>query len=171
MTRALLALGGNMGDRLEYLRNAAAGLGTSVVKASNIYETPPWPPGEQAPMYLNAVVLVENARVDAHGWLKKAADLEYAAGRTREMGRQYAPRTLDVDILMVWDDSGRPVSLASPELTLPHPRAYVRAFVLLPWLDVQPDGEIPGFGKIKDLLQSSSVAADLGNIRQITEGF
>jgi 2-amino-4-hydroxy-6-hydroxymethyldihydropteridine diphosphokinase len=171
MTKALLSLGSNLGDRLGYLRSAATELGDAVVSASKIYETPPWPPGEEAPMYLNAVIMVEDVKTDAYGWLSRTQTLEQTAGRDRNPSRQYAPRTLDVDVIMVWDDDGRSAVSNDPELILPHPRAYLRAFVLRPWLDVQPDGEIPGYGTLVDLLQNKSVASDLQQIHQINEGF
>jgi 2-amino-4-hydroxy-6-hydroxymethyldihydropteridine diphosphokinase len=171
MSKALLALGSNVGDRLGYLRSAVTELGEIVIKTSHIYETPPWPPGEDSPMYLNAVIMVDEPGINAQSWLKKAAQLEKTAGRKRNASRQYAPRTLDVDVLMVWDESDHPIFLNEPELTLPHPRAYLRAFVLRPWLDVQPDGELPGYGLIKDLLQNKPVVTDLSQTWQINEDF
>ena len=86
----------------------------------------------------------------AHGWLARAHELEEAAGRTREV--RWGPRTLDVDVVMVTEDDGTPVVSDDPGLTLPHPRAHERAFVLLPWATLDPGAELPGRGRVADLL-------------------
>ena len=70
----------------------------------------------------------------------------------RDPERRFGPRTLDVDVIAVWGDDGEPVLSDDPELTLPHPRAHLRAFVLRPWLDIQPYGQLPGHGWLTDLL-------------------
>jgi 2-amino-4-hydroxy-6-hydroxymethyldihydropteridine diphosphokinase len=149
MTRAVLSLGSNLGDRAGTLRSAIAGLkADGLVARSTLYETPPWGPVEQ-PSYLNAVVVVRGPR-DARGWLQRAAELEQAAGRTREV--RFGPRTLDVDVIAVTGDDGTPVVSDDPELTLPHPRAHERAFVLVPWLTLEPDAVVPGRGRVADLV-------------------
>lgn len=174
--RAVLALGSNLGDRYGYLRRAVSGLGDSVLVASEVYETPPWPPGAESPAYLNAALLVADAGRDPYDWLARARDLERAAGRVRRSlragpetlrpaGDSYQPRTLDVDVIMVWDDDDQPVLRDEPELTLPHPRAHLRAFVLRPWLDIQPYAVLPGHGCLADLLRGEPVAADLAEVR------
>jgi 2-amino-4-hydroxy-6-hydroxymethyldihydropteridine diphosphokinase len=165
VTRALLSLGSNLGDRLGHLRDAVAGLGDTVLVVSGVYETPAWPPGDPAPPYLNAAVLVVDAGTDPRRWLTRARELERAAGRERDPRRRYAPRTLDVDVVMVWDDADRPVVSDDPELTLPHPRAHLRAFVLRPWIDIQPYARLPGHGPLTDLLRTEPVATDLASIR------
>lgn len=165
MTSAVLALGSNLGDRLAHLCGALAGLGDAALVVSGVYETPPWPPGTPGPEYLNAVVLVADAGVDARGWLATARALEQAAGRVRDPHERSAPRTLDVDVITVTTDSGEPVRSDDPELTLPHPRAHLRAFVLRPWIDIQPYARLPGHGPLTDLLRSEAVAADLGHLR------
>ncbi len=159
MTRAVLALGSNLGDRYEHLRTAAAGLGDDLLVVSGVYETPPWGDAHQ-PSYLNAVALVADD-VPPREWLARAQDLERAAGRVRDPARPYGPRTLDVDVIAVWEDDGIPITSDDPDLTLPHPRAYLRAFVLRPWLDIQPYGHLPGHGWIYDLVRDEPVAADL----------
>lgn len=164
MSTAVLSLGSNLGDRLAHLRAAVTGLGEAVLVTSGVYETPPWPPGQEVPPYLNAVVLVDEAGVDARGWLARAQALEYAAGRVRDPEHRFAPRTLDVDVIMV-NDSGQPVICDRPELTLPHPRAHLRAFVLRPWLDIQPYARLPGYGALTDLLRTEAVAVDLPGMR------
>ena len=150
MTRAVLSLGSNLGDRQAQLNGAVAGLGDAVVAVSPVHETPPWGDPDQPP-YLNAVVLVDAPEVDAYGWLDRARALERAAGRVRDPERRFGPRTLDVDVIAVWTDDGAPVRSDDPELTLPHPRAHLRAFVLEPWLEVDPDAELPGLGRVRDL--------------------
>jgi 2-amino-4-hydroxy-6-hydroxymethyldihydropteridine diphosphokinase len=164
MTRAVLSLGSNLGDRYGYLRDAVAGLGDAAVVVSGVYETPPWPPGEEAPPYLNAAVLVADAGADPYHWLALAHDLERAAGRARAAGHRYAARTLDIDVIMAWDDADQPVIRDDPELILPHPRAHLRAFVLRPWVDIQPYAELPGHGRLTDLLRRDPVAHDLAAV-------
>lgn len=168
MTRAVLSLGSNLGDRLGHLRAAVAGLGEAVLVVSGVYETTPWPApsaGEDVPAYLNAAVLAVDGGTDPYRWLERARELERAAGRQRDPARRYAPRTLDVDVIMVWDDRDQPVILDDPDLVLPHPRARLRAFVLRPWVDIQPYARLPGHGAVTDLLRRDPVAADLAGIR------
>lgn len=149
MARAVLSLGANLGDRAATLRAALDALGAEgPVTCSGLYETPPWGPVEQPP-YLNAVAVLDGPR-DARGWLDRAHELERAAGRTREV--RWGARTLDVDVVTVVHDDGRPVRSDDPELTLPHPRAHERAFVLVPWLALDADAELPGRGRVDDLL-------------------
>ncbi|WP_448642266.1 2-amino-4-hydroxy-6-hydroxymethyldihydropteridine diphosphokinase [Geodermatophilus sp. URMC 63] len=159
MTRAVLSLGANLGDRARALRDAIEALtGDGLVARSTLYETPPWGPVEQPP-YLNAVVFVRGDR-DAAGWLARAQELEQAAGRTREV--RWGARTLDVDVVTVTGDDGRPVLSDDPALTLPHPRAHERAFVLVPWLSLDPTAVLPGHGRVADLvaaLPADDVAA------------
>jgi 2-amino-4-hydroxy-6-hydroxymethyldihydropteridine diphosphokinase len=159
VTRAVLSLGANLGDRAGTLREAISALtDDGLVARSVLYETPPWGPVEQPP-YLNAVAIVSGPR-DAAGWLTRAHELEQAAGRTRDV--RWGPRTLDVDVVTVTGDDGVPVVSDDPALTLPHPRAHERAFVLVPWAALDPAAELPGRGKVADLLAelpSEDVAA------------
>ena len=150
MTRAVLSLGANLGDRAGALRTALAALKDDgvLVARSPLYETPPWGPVEQPP-YLNAVAVVSGPR-DAAGWLARAHELEQAAGRTREV--RWGARTLDVDVVAVTGDDGAPVVSDDPVLTLPHPRAHERAFVLVPWATLEPDAVLPGSGRVADLV-------------------
>lgn len=149
MTRAVLSLGANLGDRAGAIRTALAALkDDGLVARSTLYETPPWGPVEQPP-YLNAVAVVRGDR-DAAGWLALAHELEQAAGRTRE--ERWGPRTLDVDVVTVTGGDGVPVLSDDPQLTLPHPRAHERAFVLVPWLSLDPTAQLPGRGRVTDLL-------------------
>jgi len=164
VTTAVLSLGSNLGDRLGNLRLAVEALGDAALVVSPVYETPPWG-GAGQPAYLNAAVLVA-APVPAATWLAWAHQIEAAGGRVREPGRRYGPRTVDVDVIAVWDDAGVPILSDDPELTLPHPRAHLRAFVLRPWVDIRPYGELPGHGRLVDLLRTAPVAADLPDVRE-----
>jgi 2-amino-4-hydroxy-6-hydroxymethyldihydropteridine diphosphokinase len=163
MTRAILSIGSNLGDRAEHLRAAVALLGESVVLASGVYETPPWGDTEQ-PAYLNAVLLVVDPGAAPRDWLERARALETAEGRVRDSERRFGPRTLDVDVIMVWADDDSPVLSDDPELTLPHPRAHLRAFVLKPWLDLQPYAQLPGHGWVTDLLNANELTADVAGM-------
>jgi 2-amino-4-hydroxy-6-hydroxymethyldihydropteridine diphosphokinase len=148
MTRAVLSLGSNLGDRIAHLRAAVAGFADVLVAVSPVYETAPWGGVEQDD-FLNAVIVVEDPGADAWEWLRRGQALEDAAGRVREV--RWGPRTLDVDVVTVTDDDG-PVHSDRPELLLPHPGTPERATVLRPWLDVDPTAVLPGHGPVADLL-------------------
>ncbi len=147
MTRAVLSIGSNLGDRFAFLQSVVDGLREFVVAVSPVYETAAWGVEDQ-PDFLNAIVIVASDDVDEWGWLRRGQALENAAGRVRE--KRWGPRTLDVDVVSV---AG--VTSDHPELLLPHPGAFERATVLIPWLDVEPDAVLPGRGPV-------SVAAVLG---------
>lgn len=127
-----LALGSNLGDRRENLKQALASLSPQmVVKAkSHIYETPPWE-FEDQPMFLNQAVKVETY-LDPEPLIKHVKRLEIALGRKESF--RNGPRSIDIDILFYND-----LVLDTPLLTLPHPRLHERAFVLLPLMDIAPD--------------------------------
>ncbi|MEV6412008.1 2-amino-4-hydroxy-6-hydroxymethyldihydropteridine diphosphokinase [Kribbella sp. NPDC051718] len=162
MTRAVLALGSNLGDQEANLRKALDGLGDHLVKVSGSYWTPPWGDPDQ-PEYLNAVALVDGD-VSADGWLELAHELEQAGGRVRDPARRFGPRTLDVDVIAVWDGDEQ-LTQDDPVLTLPHPRAHLRAFVLVPLAEIAPDVTLAGHGPITDLLKTTEVAADVPTVR------
>lgn len=164
MTRALLSLGSNLGDRAAHLRAAVAALRPWLIATSPVYETPPWGDPDQ-PFYLNAAVLVADPDAGPDEWLARAQGIERAAGRERDPRRRFGPRTLDVDVIAVWHENGEPVESTDPRLTLPHPRAHLRAFVLRPWLDIDPHARLPGHGALADLLRAPSVADDLADLR------
>jgi 2-amino-4-hydroxy-6-hydroxymethyldihydropteridine diphosphokinase len=140
---AVLGLGANLGDAAEALRAAVSMLdadpATDVVAASHIYRSAPIG-GPDQPDYLNGVVLVET---DRRAWelLALANEIESAHDRVRE--ERWGPRTLDIDII-TFDD----VVSNDPDLTLPHPRADRRLFVILPWLEIAPLTEHPRFGSL-----------------------
>lgn len=143
MSRVVLSLGSNVGDRLGHLQGAVDALRPFLLAVSPVYETDPVGPVPQAD-YLNAVLMAQDSG-DAGGWLDRSQALERAAGRVRS--QRWGPRTLDVDLIVVAD-----LISADAALTLPHPRAYERAFVLVPWLDIDPDAVLPGHGAVRDLV-------------------
>lgn len=134
MTRAVLSIGSNIGDSVAHLQSVVDGLGSAVVAVSPVYSTAPWGGVEQQDFY-NAVVVVDDPEADAAEWLRRSQALEEAADRVRE--QRWGPRSLDVDVV---DCEG--VVSSDPALTLPHPLAHLRAFVLVPWLDVDPDATL-----------------------------
>ena len=148
-TAVVLALGSNLGDRLANLQGGVDALcarpGLTGVVVSPVYETAPVG-GPAQPEYLNAV-LVAATTLPARAVLGRCQDAENALGRVRP--ERWGPRTLDVDVIVY----GTEIS-DDPELTLPHPRAHERAFVLAPWHDVDPGAVIPGRGPVTELLAS-----------------
>ncbi|GAQ66867.1 MULTISPECIES: 2-amino-4-hydroxy-6-hydroxymethyldihydropteridine diphosphokinase [Streptomyces] len=147
--RAVLSLGSNLGNRLENLQGAIDALedtpGVRVKAVSPVYETEPWgvAPGSQ-PSYFNAVVVLKTT-LPPSSLLERAQAVEEAFHRVRD--ERWGPRTLDVDIVAYAD-----VVSDDPALTLPHPRAHERAFVLVPWHDVDPDALLTGRGPVAALL-------------------
>ena len=137
MTRVVLSVGSNLGDRLARLQAVVDALGGVVRAISPVYETDAWGGVDQGP-FLNAVVIADDPGLDAQAWLRKGQAIETANQRVRE--QKWGPRTLDVDLVCVTDDEGE-VLCDDPDLTLPHPFAHQRAFVLTPWLDLDPDAE------------------------------
>lgn len=165
MTRAVLSLGSNMGDSAKLLREAVRTLGEVVLRASSLYRTAPWGPVEQDD-FLNIAVLVDDPATDAAGWLARCHELERAADRRRTL--RWGPRTLDADVIVVWRDSRAPLPSSAvlqegAVLTLPHPRAHERGFVLVPWAEIEPDATLPGHGPISDLV----AAMDISDIERL----
>ena len=144
MSRAALGLGANLGDRVAALQGAvdvvAPHLRDAVV--SSVYETAPVG-GPEQPDYANAV-LVGEWDGDPLDLLALAYEAEQAWDRTREV--RWGPRTLDVDVLVVGD-----VVSDDPALTLPHPRAHERAFVVVPWAEADPSATLPDGTRVADL--------------------
>jgi 2-amino-4-hydroxy-6-hydroxymethyldihydropteridine diphosphokinase len=153
MSRAVLSLGSNLGNRLEYLQLAVDRFRPWLVAISPVYETTPWGPVPQGE-YLNAVVMVDDPEAEPRTWLSRAAAVEAAAGRRRDV--HWGSRTLDVDVICV--DS---LTIDEPALILPHPRASARAFVLRPWLDIDPGARLPE-GAVRDLLPTLPESAGDG---------
>ncbi len=133
----MLSLGSNLGDRLAHLQQAVDELASAgdVAAVSPVYSTVPVG-GPEQPDYLNAVVLLDT-ELHADELLEVCHYLEDQAGRIRD--ERWGPRTLDIDIVVFGD-----VVSDDPALTLPHPRAAERAFVLRPWLDVDPTAFLSG---------------------------
>ena len=143
--RAVIALGSNIGDTKANLDLALALLreATDVQKVSNYYSTKPVGFTEQ-PDFLNAVCIIEN-ELPAISLLSMLHGIEKAMGRERNI--KWGPRVIDLDIIQY----GELISKAE-ELTLPHPRAHERRFVLEPWHELEPDAILLTHGKISDLL-------------------
>jgi len=145
----VFSLGSNLGDRLANLQLALdvlAASGLDLVAVSSVYETDPVGGVEQAD-YLNAVLLARSS-LPPRDILARCAAAEAAAERVRT--QRWGPRTLDVDIIAC----GCVVS-TDPALTLPHPRAHERAFVLIPWLELDSRAALPGWGSVADLLKTT----------------
>ncbi|MEE1763474.1 MULTISPECIES: 2-amino-4-hydroxy-6-hydroxymethyldihydropteridine diphosphokinase [unclassified Streptomyces] len=147
--RAVISIGSNLGNRLENLQGAVDALedtpGVRIKAVSPVYETEPWgvAPGSQ-PSYFNAVVVLKTT-LPPSSLLERAQAVEEAFHRVRD--ERWGPRTLDVDIVAYAD-----VVSDDPALTLPHPRAHERAFVLAPWHDVEPEAQLAGRGPVALLL-------------------
>lgn len=151
MSRVVLSIGSNLGDRLARLQSVVDGLqeaAVAVVAVSPVYETEPWGRVEQAP-FLNAVVIADDPACDGQAWLRRAQQFERAAGRVR--GERWGPRTLDVDLIACHGDTE--VIVRENNLTLPHPLAHLRAFVLVPWLAVDPDAQLTVAGGPRPVAQ------------------
>jgi 2-amino-4-hydroxy-6-hydroxymethyldihydropteridine diphosphokinase len=143
MTRVVLSIGSNLGDRRAWLQSVVDGLGGAVRAVSPVYQTEAWGGVEQGP-FLNAVLIADDPRLDAAGWLRRTQELEGAANRVR--GEHWGPRTLDVDLVTCHEGADE-VIVRDENLTLPHPHAHLRAFVLIPWLDVDPDATLTVAGE------------------------
>ncbi|WP_400996360.1 2-amino-4-hydroxy-6-hydroxymethyldihydropteridine diphosphokinase [Agromyces sp. GXQ0307] len=150
MSRAVIAFGANLGDREATIASATRAVadadGVVLVAVSPVYETAAVRlegVDPDAPRYLNGVIVVETD-LEPHAILDLLQRVEAEHGRTRET--RWGDRTLDLDLIDV-----RGVRMADERLELPHPRAWERAFVLQPWLDVEPDAEITGRGPIAAL--------------------
>jgi 2-amino-4-hydroxy-6-hydroxymethyldihydropteridine diphosphokinase len=158
--RAVLSLGSNLGERLASLQGAVDSLAdtpeVSVVGVSPVYETDPVDAPAGSRDFLNAVIVVETT-LRARTLLDRAQAIEDAFGRERgQATERNAPRTLDVDLIVYGDRR-----YDADDLVIPHPRAPERGFVLRPWLDVDPAAEIPGQGRVADLIDS----VDLTGVR------
>jgi len=140
VSRAVLSIGSNLGDALGHLRAATAAFAPWLLSVSPVVQTPPWGPVKQD-YFLNAVLVVSDAHATAEDWLARSQAVEDAEGRERTI--RWGPRSLDVDVVCVSQD-GQDVLSDDPVLTLPHPRAAVRAFVLVPWLALDPAAVLRG---------------------------
>ncbi|WP_424627048.1 2-amino-4-hydroxy-6-hydroxymethyldihydropteridine diphosphokinase [Bradyrhizobium sp. SYSU BS000235] len=141
MASVLIALGGNVGDVRATFRKAIANIcgmaQAALVARSSDYITPPWG-DEQQDRFINACIEIETA-LDPHALLFTMHKVEKKFGRDRANERHWGPRTLDLDMI-AYDD----VRIDKPDLTLPHPRLFERAFVLVPLAEIVPDRVIAG---------------------------
>ena len=147
--RVVISLGSNLGERFDNLQGAVEQLGDTpdvwITGVSPVYESSPVDCPPDSGDFLNAVVLADTT-LSANRLLDRALAIEDAYDRDRSHGVN-APRTLDVDLIVVGDRRSD-----TEALKLPHPRAHERAFVLRPWLDLEPDAQFPGLGPVADLL-------------------
>ena len=159
MAEALLALGGNVGDARATLDRAVSLLcddaTVRLVARSSDYRTPPWGVEDQAP-FINVCVVV-TTELTPRALLDRGLDVERALGRDRRQERRWGPRPADIDLL-AYDD----LCMDTPELTLPHPRLFERAFVLVPLSEIAPDRTIAGV-RVRDAL----ARIDAGGIERL----
>jgi 2-amino-4-hydroxy-6-hydroxymethyldihydropteridine diphosphokinase len=158
--RAVLAVGANLGDRLGTLQGCVQAIGglpdTDVLAISPVYETAPVG-GPAQPDYLNAVLIAATGLRPLE-LLAATQGIEADFGRVRPRGAErFGPRTLDIDIISYAEEVSD-----DPVLTLPHPRAHERAFVLAPWHDIDAGASLPGRGPVADLL----AAVGRGGVRR-----
>lgn len=150
--RCVLSIGSNLGDRLSNLQGAVDALADTpevwLSAVSPVYETAPVDAPDGSGRFLNAVVLADTT-LSARTLLERALAVEDAYGRERTPQRN-APRTLDVDLIVVGDRQAN-----DEDLVLPHPKAHERAFVLAPWHDVDPDAELSDHGPVAELLEKA----------------
>ena len=152
MADVLIALGGNVGDVRTTFRKAIANIcgmtQAALLARSSDYTTPPWGEEDQAP-FINACIEIETS-LDPHALLFTLHKIEKKFGRDRAKEHRWGPRTLDLD-LIAYDDA----SINQPDLTLPHPRLFERAFVLVPLAEIVPDRLISGRA-VRDALKGVS---------------
>ena len=156
--RVVIALGSNLGDRMDNLQSAIDALfdspGLKFLAVSPVYQTSPVG-GPPQPDYLNAVLLADTT-LPAYALLERCQGVEATLGRTRD--EHWGPRTLDLDLIVYGDEVSE-----DPQLTLPHPRAHERAFVLAPWLAADSGAVLPGHGPVAGLLAKTG----LGGVREL----
>ena len=148
--RAVLSLGSNLGNSAEILSSAAEALNevSEVIALSSFYQTRPVG-GPPQPDFINAVIIIET-NLEPEDLLLVAQAIEGAHGRERnENTVKWGPRFLDIDLIKCDE-----MVINTPDLTIPHPRAHEREFVLRPWNEIDPAATLPGFGAISRLLES-----------------
>lgn len=158
LRQIVFSLGGNLGDVLDSLQRAVDLIASTpdvvLTAVSSVYRTKPVGMTDQ-PDFLN-IVLVAETMMSSDVLLERVQTIENYLGRVRE--ERWGPRTIDIDLIKL----GNRV-LAGDELTLPHPRAHERAFVLVPWLEADPAAELPGLGPVADLLTD----VDAGGVERV----
>ncbi len=143
--RVVIALGSNLGDRAALIESAIEAMKRhlSISRVSTLIETAPVGGPEQG-KYLNGVLIGDSSETAAE-LMEHLLAIESSLGRVRSVPN--APRTIDLDLI---DYEG--IIVDSPSLQLPHPRAHERAFVLLPWLEIDPDAYLVGHGSVRELV-------------------
>jgi 2-amino-4-hydroxy-6-hydroxymethyldihydropteridine diphosphokinase len=158
----IVGLGSNLGDRLAALRAAFSALKAtpfvSILKASPIYQTPPWG-AAGSPAFLNACVLLKT-ELPLDAILGVSLGIESAMGRTRDTQNQFAPRIIDIDVLFAGD-----VLSNAAHLYVPHPRMHLRAFALKPALDVWPHPQLQSWYEL------TAVQADAVHVIETSDRF
>lgn len=150
--RAWVGLGANLGRPQQMVKRALAALddlpASARVQTSSLYASPPMGPPDQ-PDYINAVAALDTA-LAPNALLEELLDLEAQLGRRRDpqAGERWGPRIIDLDLLCYGAQSCQ-----GSGLTLPHPGIPERAFVLVPWAEIEPEAEVPGQGRVRDLLE------------------
>ncbi|HUD87532.1 MAG TPA: 2-amino-4-hydroxy-6-hydroxymethyldihydropteridine diphosphokinase [Xanthobacteraceae bacterium] len=161
MAEAFIALGGNVGDVRATFDAAIAllcdGSAVRLVARSSDYRTPPWGVTDQPP-FINAAIAVATA-LPPHALLARAQDCERALGRERHREHHWGPRRIDLDLL-AYDD----IVVNDATLTLPHPRLFERAFVLVPLAEIAPGRVIAGM-QVRDAL----TRVDTGGIEKLAQ--
>ncbi|HEX5509352.1 MAG TPA: 2-amino-4-hydroxy-6-hydroxymethyldihydropteridine diphosphokinase [Pseudolabrys sp.] len=160
--QAYLALGGNVGNSREILGRAVTllcdGPAVALIARSSDYRTPPWG-GEDQPPFVNLCIAVKTL-LSPRDLLARAQGVERQLGRDRTREKRWGPRTADLDII-VYDD----LTLREPDLTLPHPRLFERAFVLIPLAEIAPDLIVSG-----ESIRDAASRIDAGGIERLTSG-
>jgi 2-amino-4-hydroxy-6-hydroxymethyldihydropteridine diphosphokinase len=155
LRKVVYSIGSNLGDRLGNVQGAVDAISDTpdviVVDVSSVYETTPVGGPADSPLFLNIVVVAETT-LEPQTLVERAFAIEEAYGRARD-GDRWGPRTLDVDLIMVGN-----AIVDQEDLRLPHPLAHQRAFVLVPWYEVDPTAEIVGKGAIGDLLSKADTS-------------
>jgi 2-amino-4-hydroxy-6-hydroxymethyldihydropteridine diphosphokinase len=151
LRKVVYSVGSNLGDRLGNLQGAVDAISDTpdviVVDVSSVYETEPVGVTSDHPEFLNLVIVAETT-LEPRTLLERAQAIEDAFGRERD-GQRWSPRTLDVDLILVGN-----ATVDKPDLRLPHPLAHQRGFVLVPWAEVDPTGELPGLGTVSELAEA-----------------
>lgn len=167
---AYVGLGANLGARRATLHQAAAALGGlgDLLGGSRLYETAPWPDPSRGPAFLNGAVLLRTA-LAPEALMKALLRIEEAHGRARDAADRCAPRTLDLDVLLLGREGE--VVHEGPALIVPHPRLHERAFALAPLLDIQPDLAHPVLRRpLRDLLVTALLRQPAQGVRPLSEG-
>lgn len=154
LNQIVFSLGSNLGDSAEILQAAVERLAETpnliIAAISPVYRTKPWGDEDQ-PDFLNLVVIADST-LEPLTLLDRCAAIEEAYGRQRDPRRPHGPRSLDIDLICVGKRTSN-----TEELQLPHPRAHQRAFVLVPWLDIEPNAELPQ-GRVAELVKKLDIS-------------